>query len=70
MVGGGLPSSESKVEFGDLNNSLAICQTISTFPESGNEGGVGTFLGDRGFFCGGYNVGYSTDKCYSWDSVV
>ena len=42
-----------------------------TFPESGNYGGVGIFLEDTGFICGGFEDEYNySDLCYSWDPVV
>ena len=70
MVGGGFPASNGILEFGDLNNEFAVCEYISSYPISDNDAGVGTFLKERGFICGGYEGNGVSNKCYSWNVAV
>jgi len=67
MAGSGLPSSVAGiVEFGDLENENAVCQVVSDFPD-GEYGGVGTFINDKAFICGGYYYYGYLNECYSWN---
>lgn len=71
MVVGGWPASESyKVEVVDLSGQNQSCSDVSIRDAPIDYGSVGVFIQNKPMICGGYNIEYGTNDCYTYEKVI